>query len=103
MIDANGRQPVGDESLHAVPADSAVLATTRKHTLPEPAHLGPKGFQRGLVHGHSIVADVSTYDRAEPLAHFWDGIVHATPKLGFHFAPLRLQPFANRLPSPCET
>ena len=28
MIDANGRQPADDESMHSIPGDTAVLATT---------------------------------------------------------------------------
>ena len=36
--------------------------------------------------------------RAEPLAHFGDGIMHAPPELDLHFAQLRLQSFAYRVP-----
>ena len=54
--------------------------------------------QRRLVHGHSVVADVSTYNRLQPLALFGDGFVHPSLKFGFHLVQLRLQPFAYRLP-----
>ena len=52
----------------------------------------------GAVRRHAVVADVPAHDRAQPLAHLRDGIVHAPPQLGFHLAQLRLQPLANRLP-----
>src|SRR6202795_5162995 len=66
--------------------------------MPKPADSEPKNCQRRLVHGHSVVARVSTYNRPQPLALFEDGFVHSSPKLGFHLIQLRLQPFPYRLP-----
>jgi len=66
--------------------------------MPKPADSEPKNRQRRLVHGHSVVAEVSTYNRPQPLALLGDGFVHSSPKLGFHLVQLRLQPFAYRLP-----
>jgi hypothetical protein len=40
---------------------------------------------------------VSTHDRSQPLAHFGDGVMHASFEFGLHLAQLGLQPFANRL------
>ena len=57
-----------------------------------------KSCQRRFVHGHSVVAEVSTHDRPQPLALFGDGIVHSSPQLGFHLVQLRLHPFSHRLP-----
>src|SRR5256886_6137240 len=51
------------------------------------------------IHGHPIVAGMPTNNRAEPLAHFGDGIMHAPPELDIHFAQLRLQSFTYRVRS----
>jgi hypothetical protein len=66
--------------------------------MPEPADSEPKNCQRRLVHGHSVVPDVSTYNRLQPLALFGDGFVHSSLKFGCHLIQLRLQPCAYRLP-----
>src|ERR1700730_7814918 len=66
--------------------------------MPKPADSEPKNCQRRFVHGHSVVAEVSTYNRPQPLALLGDGFVHSSPKLGFHLVQLRLQPFPYRLP-----
>ena len=57
-----------------------------------------KSASAGVVHGHAVIPDVSTYHRLQPLTLFGDGFVHASLKLGFHLVQLRLQPFAYRLP-----
>src|ERR1700682_294493 len=98
MADRRQRQPASDETPHAVPEDAAVLATPRQRAMPKPADSEPKYCQRRLVHGHSVVAKVSTYNRPQPLALFGDGFVHSSPKLGFHLVQLHLQPFPYRLP-----
>jgi hypothetical protein len=98
MTDRRQRQPASDETPHAVPEDAAVLATPRQRAMPKPADSEPKNCQRRLVHGHSVVAKVSTYNRPQPLALLGDGFVHSSPKLGFHLIQLRLQPFPDRLP-----
>src|SRR6266566_7071953 len=98
MTDGRQRQPAGDETPHAVPKDAAVLAAPRQRAMPEPSHLESKKSQRRVVHGHSVVADVSTNYRLQPLALFGDGFVHTTLKFGFHLVQLRLQSLAYRLP-----
>ena len=98
MTDGRQRQPASDQPPHAIPEDAAVLAAPRQRAMPEPAHLESKDRQRRLVHGHSVVAEVPTHHRSQPLALFGDGFVHTSPKLGFHLIQLRLQPFAYRLP-----
>src|SRR6202043_1535985 len=75
-----------------------VLAPPRQRAMPEPADSEPKNRQRRLVHGHTVVSDVSTYNRLQPLTLFGDGFVHSSLKFGFHLGQLRLQPFAYRLP-----
>src|SRR5215470_2259227 len=98
MTDSRPRQPAGAEAPHTVPEDAAVLAAPRQRAMPEPYHLKPKDLQRGLVHGHSVRAVVSTNHRLQPLTLLRDGGVHASVKFGFHLVQLRLQPFADRLP-----
>src|ERR1700745_4488468 len=66
--------------------------------MPEAPDVEPKEKQRRLVHGHSVVADVSTHHRLQPLTPFRNGGWHASLKFGFHRVQLRLQPFAYRLP-----
>ena len=98
MTDRRQRQPASDETPHAIPKDAAVLAPPRQRAMPIPADSEPKNRQRRLVHGHSVVAKVSTHNRPQPLALLGDGFVHASLKLGFHLIQLRLQPFPYRLP-----
>ena len=97
MIDANSREPAANQPSHPVPQDSTVLASPRERALPEPAHLEPEDSQRRRVHGHSVVANLSTHHRLQPLAWFGDRFVHSSPKFGFHLIQFRLQPFADRL------
>src|SRR5467141_2161004 len=98
MTDRRQRQPASDETPHAIPEDAAVLAPPRQRAMPIPADSEPKNRQRRLVHGHSVVAKVSTHNRPQPLALCGDGFVHSSLKLGFHLIQLRLQPFPDRLP-----
>src|SRR6266478_839013 len=98
MTDGRHRQPASDEAPHAIPKDAAFLAAPRQRAMPEPPHLEPKEIQRRLVHGHPVVADVSTHHRLQPFTQFGDGCMHSSLKFGFHLVQLRLQPFADRLP-----
>jgi hypothetical protein len=98
MTDGRQRQPASNEATHTSPKDASVLATPRQRAMPEPSHLESKKSQRRVVHGHSVIPEVSTHHRLQPLALFGDGFVHAPLKLGFHRVQLRLQPFADRLP-----
>src|SRR5215469_15089692 len=98
MTDGRQRQPAVDEAPHAIPEYATVLATPRQRTMPEPSHLESKKSQRRIVHGHSVIPEVSTHHRLQPLALFGNGFVHTTLKFGFHLVQFRLQPFAYRLP-----
>src|SRR3984885_3334878 len=98
MTDRRQRQPASDEAAHAIPENAAVLSPPRQRALPKPSDLESKHHQRRFVHGHSVVAKVSTHNRPQPLALFGDGCVHASLKFGFHLTQLRLQPLAYRLP-----
>src|SRR5882757_9726222 len=98
MIYACGRQPTVDQASHSVPTDVAVLAAARERLVPEQTCPKSERAQRGAVHGHSVIADVSTNDRPQPLAYFRDGVVHASSEFVFYLAQLRLHPLTNRLP-----
>jgi hypothetical protein len=98
MTDRRQRQPAGDEAPHAIPKNAAILTAPRQRAMPEPADSEPKNRQRRLIHGHSVVADVSTYNRVQPLALFGDGFVQPSLKFGFHLIQLRLQSLAYGLP-----
>ena len=92
MTDGRQRQPASDEAPHAIPEDATVLATPRQRAIPEPSHLESKKSQRRVVHGHSVIPDVPTHHRLQPLALFWDGFVHAPPK--FRLSPRSASPAA---------
>ncbi len=98
MKHAHRRQPAVDQAPHSVPSNTTVLTAARQRPMPEPAYLVTEQLQRRAVHGHSVIADVSTHHRAQPLACLRNGSVHAPLQFGFHLAQLRLQPFTNRLP-----
>jgi hypothetical protein len=98
MTDNRQRQPAVDETPHTVLEEAAMLAAERQRALPEPGDLESKPTQRRCVHGHTIVPDVSTHQRLQPLALFGDGLVHTPLKFGFHLVQLRLQSLADRLP-----
>src|ERR1700746_2021069 len=98
MTDGRQRQPASDEAPHAIAKDATFLAAPRQRAMPEPPYLEPKNPQRALVPRHSVIADVSTHHRLQPLAQFRNGFMHAPLKFGFRLIQLRLQPFANRLP-----
>jgi len=98
MTDGRHWQPASDEAPHAVPEYAAVLTAPRQRAVPEPPYLEPKNPQRVLVPRHTVISDVSTHHRLQPLAYCGDGFMHASLKFGFHLVQLRLQLFANRLP-----
>jgi hypothetical protein len=68
MTDRRQRQPASDEAPHAIPEDTPVLASPRQRAMPIPADSESKKRRRGLVHGHSVVAKVSTHNHPQPLA-----------------------------------
>ncbi len=98
MADGRRRQPASDEAPHAIPEYAAVLAAPRQRAMPEPPYLEPKNPQRVLIQGHTVIPDVSTHHRLQPLAYFGNGFMHPSLKFGFHLVQFRLQPFADRLP-----
>jgi hypothetical protein len=95
---ACGRQPTFYQASHSIPTDVAVLAAARERLVPKQACPKSERAQRGAVHGHSVIADVSTNDRPQPLTYFRDGVVHASSEFVFYLPQLRLHPLTNRLP-----
>src|SRR5258708_4595729 len=102
MTSAGGRQPAVDQAPHPVPEHSGFLTAAQERAMPEPTYLEPKRVQRRAVGRHSVITNVSPHDRPQPLAHFRDGVMHASFEFGLHLAQLGLQPFANRLPQDRE-
>ena len=98
MTDRRHRQAASDETPHAIPEDATVLAAARQRAMPMPGDSESKKRQRRLIHGHAVVAKVSTHNRPQPLAWFGDGFMHSSLKLGFYLIQLRLQSFPYRLP-----
>jgi len=82
MTDGRHRKPAGEETPHAVPEYAAVLAASRQGAMPEVSYLEAKYSQRRVVHGHSVIPDMSTHHRLQPLALFEDGLMHPSLKLG---------------------
>jgi len=68
MIDANGRQPAGDESMHPIPRETAVLATTIvvHHHVPE--FVEPARWAAGIV---PVVARKAQVGYSSNLVFFW--------------------------------
>src|SRR5712691_8253401 len=83
MTDGRHRQPAVDKP-HAIPQNAAFLAAPRQRAMPEPPYLESKDPQRVVVLGHSVISDVSTHHRLQPLAYFGDGFMHPSLKFGFH-------------------
>ena len=77
MTDSRRGQPASHETPHAIPKDVAVLAPPRKRAMPIPADSESKHRQRRSVHGHSVVAKVSSHNRPQPLALLGDGLLAA--------------------------
>src|SRR5215467_6084168 len=102
MTDDRHTQPAGNEAPHTIPEDASILAAARKRAMPKSAHLEPKQFQRRLIHGHAVIAGVSTHHRLQPLAQCGDGFMHAPLKFGFHLIQFCLHSFAHRLPQNCK-
>src|SRR5437764_9153008 len=66
--------------------------------MPVVTHCETESAQRGGIRGHSVITDVSTHHRLQPLPQFRDGIMHAPQEFGLDLLQLCLQTFADRLP-----
>jgi hypothetical protein len=72
MADSRWWQPAVNQALHPSSSDTALLAASRKHAVPSPAHLSPEGAQHRAIRGHPIVAGMPTNNGAKPLAYLGD-------------------------------
>lgn len=65
VTDAGGRKPPGDVPRHPAPGEPMGLAAAQEHATPQPPH-GPTEEPDGrAVHGHAVIPDVPTDDRAQ--------------------------------------
>src|SRR6266702_282049 len=96
-------QPAGEQATHTLPVEAAVLAAPAQRAIPQPTDAEAKQLQRRAIHGHPVVAEVSTHDRTQPLPHRRNGLMQALSQFGFHLSELRLQALAHRLPQDRET
>ena len=71
--------------------------------MPEPADDIAEDAYGPAVHGHAVVANVTSDDRAQIGTLLRNGQMHASLELGFHLPQLRLQSLAHRLPQDGET
>jgi len=80
MTSTGGRQPAVDQAPHPVPKHAGFLAAPQERAMPEPTYLESKRVQRRAVGRHSVITNVSTHDRPQPLAHFRDGVCARRPR-----------------------
>ena len=97
MADAGRGQIRGDEPLHSLPRDAALLASASEDAMPEVAHGEAKVGQGVPVSRNSEVSEMPAHNGLQPRADFRHGVVHTPPQLGFHLLQPGLQSFANRL------
>ena len=84
--------------LHSLPQNTTVLASSAQRAMPEVAHGETKVGQSISIPGHSEVSEMPAHNRLQPLADFWNRVMHTSPQLDFHQMQLGLHAFANRLP-----
>src|SRR6266481_2977793 len=99
MVDVGRWQPAVDESFHSFPVHTPCLAPASKHPVPVRAHSKTKAGQGIAITRYSVVANMPAHDRLQPLADFWNRVMHPPPQFGFHFPQPGLHPFTNRVPN----
>ena len=92
------RNPASYSSLHLSPGYTAFLATTLKHSPPEPSHGHAKVTDGDRIHRHRVVTHVPNNHRAHIAPHFGNRRVHASSEFGFDLLELSLPALAHRLP-----
>ena len=97
MTDVRGRQPPGKQGLHTTPGQVIALTATTQHPPPQATDRETEGTDRGTVHRHAVVTDVTENNRTQIGAHGLDGFVQAMPELGFDLSQLPLPPRTHRL------
>jgi hypothetical protein len=67
MTDVGWRQPAAKQALHACPRHIAGLATATQRAMPAPFYLLTKGLQCGAIAWHTVIAEMATHYRSQPL------------------------------------
>ncbi len=98
MTDMRRRQPAADKSLHSLPQNTTVLASPTKSAMPEVRYRETKVSQSISIPRNSEVSEMPAHNRLQPLADFWNRVMHASPQLDLHLLQLGLHARANRLP-----
>ena len=93
MTNSNSRNPTVSQSPHALPIRPISLAPATQCSMPLSRHLLAKPTQRLTVRRHCVICKVPIDNTAQPLALRWNGLMPASPKLGFHLAQLGPHPF----------
>ena len=75
VADANGRQPVSNDLVHAPPTHMFGLTAAAQRALPQPAYLASEGLHACPVAGHGEVACRPRHHRAQGLPLLGDGPV----------------------------
>ncbi|MGB9228626.1 MAG: hypothetical protein WCC24_02725, partial [Terracidiphilus sp.] len=98
MADMGRRKPSADEPLHTLPLDTSLLAPSFERVMPEVTDRKAEVSQCVPVARYSEVSDMPTYNGLQPLADFWNRIMHTPPQLDLDPLQRRLHTLANRLP-----
>ena len=96
MDDANGREPPGLQTVHALPVEATALAAATKRLEPVPDHLRPERPHGMKVARHGVVVGMASHHACEPPSLFGYGLVPTSLQLGFHLLELGPHPFCDR-------
>jgi hypothetical protein len=96
VTNTSRRKPPLEEPSHAVPGQVIALAATAQDRPPQETHRTAEGAQRGPVHGHSVITEVTRKNRAQIRSLFPNGCVHASPQFFFPGSQLGLPPLTHR-------
>ena len=70
-------QPVVDQTAHPRPGKPGLLTAPPHRPYPEPTNPEAEQAECAGVHGHPVVTQVPTHNRAQPASHLRDRIVQA--------------------------
>src|SRR6201997_1980564 len=97
VTNTSRRKPPLDEPSHAVPCQVIALAAAAQDRPPQETNRTAESAQRGPVHGHSVITEVTRKNRAQIRSLFPNGCVHASPQFFFQGSQLGLPPLTHRL------
>ncbi len=81
MANVSTGQPMGNEPIHLLPAQSAFLTSAVQCAIPHAGHERPEAGKTRPVPRHAEVPHVSIYHGPQVLALFRDGLVHTSSQL----------------------